>query len=203
MWPFGRRRNRSVRASRQCESWYAYHTRKGDGWQLALSFLPPEDAQRLGGLHSEAILGTIECEGPPPAQCGPDQFDPNKFDPDRFRPNPHFVDFLHDFLKQMCPQTPELQALAAKMRTGTIGVIDLRTPEGILGNVPLEDTVGMFAVVDGKITAQTYHPVDKYLLYSRHGIMRLPPPLDGLLISAVKATYAAKDHETTTVSLSP
>src|SRR5690242_3770524 len=75
---------------------------------------------------------------------------------------------------------PDLIAAAKRQVTGSVGVIDLRTPEGVMGRVPMEDIVGLFAVEQGELT--TYHPNDKHVLFSAHGLVRLPSALHDLIV---------------------
>ena len=128
-----------------------------------LSFVPPEIVKQIGGLPTEAIYGFMQGEG---------------FSAEQLRPNPPFNKFLHDVIRHHVPNDPAAQAAALRQGTGSLSIIDLRTPEGPHGNVPYEDIIGIFEVRDGVIGPQSYQPNDEYLAFSaRGGFISLPPDL--------------------------
>jgi hypothetical protein len=129
-----------------------------------LTVLSPQQQAACGGIPNEAIAGWIE-----------GSFEPLKaLANGMFRVNPLFVDFMQNVIRTFGPEDEGLQQAVHGQPTGSLGIIDLRTPEGPDGRVPLEDIVGMFAVHDGKLAA--YHPNDKHLVFSKHGLVQLPPP---------------------------
>ena len=135
-----------------------------------LSFLSPDIMREFGQLPREAICGWFTAAGT---------------SPDTFRVNPLFVNFMHQVIKRAGLLDPAVQAAAAEQRDGYVYVIDLRTPDGPQGQVPIEDVVGSFMVRDG-ILDGSYSPNDKHVVYSRNGLVRLAPSLQAALISAWK-----------------
>jgi hypothetical protein len=133
-----------------------------------LTVLSPDQQKAIGGIPAEGIAGVID--GP----VSPRQPIP----PDRFRPNPAFAAFMQHVIGTLGPSDPELKAEARRRGSGSIGIIDLRTPEGVMGRVPLEDIVGIFAIENGEIT--NYHPNDKHVVFSVNGLVQLPPTLRDL-----------------------
>jgi hypothetical protein len=74
-----------------------------------------------------------------------------------------------------------IQVLSARQQgRGSVAIIDLRTPEGVAGNVPPEDIVGAFAVASGRLGE--YHTNPNYRAFTEHGLTRLPPNLHALHI---------------------
>src|SRR5215471_14730430 len=58
------------------------------------------------------------------------------------------------------------------------------TPEGPMGRVPPEDIVGAFAVKGGQLCA--YQPNDKHLVFSKNGLVQLPPSLAEIHVRELK-----------------
>lgn len=136
----------------------------------ALSFVPPEVIQQIGGLPRVAIYGFMEGEG---------------FSAEHFRPNPPFLKFLHEVIKCHVCANPSAQSAARQQQSGSLSIIDLRTPEGPQGNVPLEDIIGIFEVKDGEIRPELYYPNEKYLVFSAHGPPILSPDLQKAFLSEI------------------
>jgi hypothetical protein len=135
-----------------------------------LSFLSPEEARALGHLPEEAILGSLIGGGTA----------------EQFQPNPTFIALLHDTIRRVLPLDPEFRRAAAEQGKGWLYVIDLRTPNGPQGNVPLEDIISGFEVNAGEINAERYWANDKYLAWTRNGMLRLSRSLSGALLQAIK-----------------
>ena len=140
----------------------------GPGKKRVLSFVSPQEAESLGGIPLQAVVG--EFSG-----------DAGDISVGSFRPNPGFAAFLHDANPNLEPDDPELRASARNQNDGWVYLIDLRTPEGPRGRVP-EDIVGAFQVIDGQIVPESYQPVPTHLVYTRNGMCQLPGSLTQALV---------------------
>ena len=103
---------------------------------------------------------------------------------ERFRVNHAFVEFMHDVIRTAGPTDPSLQEAAAEQGNGWVYIIDLRTPEGPQGRVPLEDIIGGFEVRDGRLLADSYRPNEEHLVLTKDGPVQLPPSLHAELVRA-------------------
>lgn len=165
MWPF--RRSKKDELPEQSAPEDTMHV---------LSVLPPDDVTALGGLPNEAIAGLIARE----LKTG------EKIAREHVRPNPAFIRFMHQVIQTFGPDDPALQAAAAQQQDGWLYIIDLRTPEGPQGRVPPEDIIGAFEVQHGQLIRDSYWANDNHLVYSAHGLVRLPPFLHAALIRELK-----------------
>jgi hypothetical protein len=155
MWPFRRKTRVTAPAGIP------------DGILRVLTVLSPDQQISIGGIPSQAIAGEF-------------QGDPGSDSADTFRPNPAFSTFMQSVIDTLGRNDPELQSEARRRISGSIGIIDLRTPEGVAGNVPLEDIVGIFEVRNGELGV--YHPNGKHVVFSANGLVQLPPALRDLHI---------------------
>jgi hypothetical protein len=153
VWPF-RRKSQNVNEP----------TGRPRGMQV-VTVLSPQQQIDVGGIPAEAIAGVIDA----PIESG------RPIPVTAFKANPTFVAFMQNVIRTLAADQLDLQEAARQQGSGSIGIIDLRTPEGVDGNVPLEDIVGIFAVADGKLGE--YYPNDKYVVFTKHGLVRLPPTL--------------------------
>jgi hypothetical protein len=135
-----------------------------------ISLLNPDRVAEIGGLSQLSICGSLVGDG---------------LSKEAFRPNPAFVAFMHEVIKKAGLQDDGLQAAAAGQTEGWVYVIDLRTPDGPQGRVPVEDIVGGFRVERGKLSGE-YWANDKHLVYSESGLMRLPPSLEAAIIAELR-----------------
>jgi hypothetical protein len=133
----------------------------------ALTFVPPDVLEKLGGLPTVAIYGF---------RVG---------DSEEFRPNAAFLEFLHSVIKRYVCADPAAQAHARRQRRGSLSIIDLRTPEGPMGRVPLEDILGAFDIKEGELKPENYHANDEYVIFSRNGPPVLPEDLQAAFVSEV------------------
>ena len=147
IWPFGKAQAAAAEPMRN-----------------VLSILSPAEAQALGGLPSEAVLGTVRNGDKGVAL-------------DRFVPNPLFVEFMHKVIGTAGPDDADLQAAAAEQGEGWVYIIDLRTPEGPLGRVPPEDIIGAFQVREGHIVRESYWANVDHRIATSNGLVSLPPSL--------------------------
>lgn len=141
-----------------------------------IAMLPPADVKAIGKLPKEAVAGFVT----------PDPNHLNQISPEQFRPNMPFVHFLHNIIKTYGPDDPALKSAAVQQNEGWLYIIDLRTPEGPQGNVPSEDIVGGFEVKVGKIVQDSYWANENHLIFSKNGLVRLPPFLHDALIRELK-----------------
>jgi hypothetical protein len=156
MWWF-RQRQRSAAKSGSPESSFR-----------VLAVLSPEQQMSIGGIPAEAIAGVID-GGVNPGE---------PISPTKFRSNRVFVAFMQRIIGTLGRSDPALIAEARRLGRGSIGIIDLRTPEGVMGNVPLEDIVGFFPVQNGELGE--YEPNDRHVVLSVNGLVQLPPSLRDL-----------------------
>jgi hypothetical protein len=138
------------------------------------SYLPPELAQRRGGLPPEAIIGRWNAE-----------WNHDLDSPVGFQQNRPFIDLMHRVLCAAFLSDPGAQAEARRLQSGTIAIIDARTPEGPQGAIPLEDIIGMFEVINGQISTETYHPTEQHRLITENGRFRLMPAHEALVVAEV------------------
>jgi hypothetical protein len=134
-----------------------------------LSFLTPDECKKGGGLPGVAVQGIFT-------------------DPDctvaGFRVNRVFVEFMHTVIRTVGPSDPSLLEADAQQGNGWLYIIDLRTPEGPQGRVPVEDIVGGFEVRDGTLLAESYHPNEKHRVLTQNGPVQPPPSLHSALVRA-------------------
>jgi len=128
--------------------------------QRVLSILNPDQVESLGGLPAEAIVGGVSGD---------------TLSPQTFRPNATFIDFLHKIIEKDGPDDPGIRAAAREQIDGWVYVIDLRTPDGPQGRVPPDDVIGGFAVRAGKVVRRSYQANPKYVAFTSHGLISLPP----------------------------
>jgi hypothetical protein len=150
-WPF--RRETSAKAP---DSEIPRHEAK------VLTFLSPEEVSSLRGLPDEGIPGYFVGDSPTT---------------ENFRPNHQFMEFLHQVIRTAAPLDPGLRATAREQRNGHVYIIDLRTPEGPMGQVPPEDIIGAFQVQNGDLIPNSYEANNLYRVFTRNGLVSLPPSL--------------------------
>jgi hypothetical protein len=149
------------------------------------SFVPPNPALE-GGLPGETVVGYWE----PPWHGNPNS-------PVGFHENPQFVDLMHKVIGQVGENDPEMRATAESQGTGYLYIIDLRTPDGPQGNVPVRDIVGLFQIRDGDIVRGSYQPTGQHRLLTEDGPFLLPPRLQEAVIEEVirRATEHVRDGQ--------
>ena len=139
-----------------------------------ISILTLKDVDQIGGLPSEAVCG---------------RFDSGNLSPEHFRVNPVFVDFMHACIRTKGIELPSLTNAAKQQKNGYLYVIDFRTPDGIMGNVPPEDIVGAFQVENGVIIKNSYWRNDVHKIYTKNGLVKLPKDIHKLLIDELKKPH--------------
>lgn len=139
---------------------FIFNVDSENGRQDLVSLLSPEDAFE-GGLPPEAIVGVLR-------QAIEDG---GEVTPSNFVANQKFIDFLHVFIAQSVPMNPAVQEQAAES-DGYIYIIDHRTPSPE-GEVPNEDIIGAFKIVDGRISGKSYEPMGTHLLLTDNGFFVL------------------------------
>ena len=135
-----------------------------------ISLLNPDEVAEIGGLSQLSICGWLAGDG---------------VSKEAFRSNPAFVAFMHEVIREAGLKDGGLQAAAAGQTQGWVYVIDLRTPDGPQGRVPVEDIVAGFKVKQGKSTGE-YWANDQHLVYSDSGLMRPPPNLEAAIIAELR-----------------
>lgn len=136
-----------------------------------LSLLSPKDVAEISAIPSEAVCG---------------QFVSEDTSPESFRVNPVFVHFMHSVIENKGIGLPSLLEVARNQVDGYVYIIDFRTPDGIMGNVPIEDVVGAFQVTNGEIVANSYQPNEDYKVFTDNGLVKLPDELQHILIEELK-----------------
>ena len=134
-----------------------------------LSFVSPEFVQKWG-LPSEAVYGSFVGD----------------LSAEEFYPNRVFINFMHATIARVGPADPSMMAAAERERDGYVYVIDLRTPNGPQGDVPMEDIVGGFKVAGGLIVPDAYWSNSAHRVFTRNGSVRLPPALRDAMLAALK-----------------
>jgi hypothetical protein len=144
-----------------------------DGFVDILTVLSPE-AFLKHGIPEGAIAGfftELVAEG-------------EKLNPASFRPNQRFIKLLHEVIATNAPSIPELQLAARQQHTGSVSILDGRTPTP-QGTVPPRDIIGAFAVKDGAIVPDSYFANPNYLLFSLDGFLKIDKSLQNALIARV------------------
>jgi hypothetical protein len=97
--------------------------------------------------------------------------------PDNFARNGVFVDFLHSIIARHGPTVPGLVRAAKQQEEGWVYIIDGRTPTP-QEDVPQEDIIGSFQVINGEISSASYKRNTEHRILSDRGFFRI----DALLI---------------------
>jgi hypothetical protein len=124
-----------------------------------ISLLSPDQIDPQAGFPSKAICG---------------HFSDGNIDSLHFIENKAFVDLMHSVIADHGPKLTSLSYETKRQGTGYIYIIDLRTPNGIMGNVPPEDIIGAFKVENGKVVENSYHRNDKHKIFTKYGLVKLP-----------------------------
>ena len=143
-----------------------------------VALISPEIAFSAG-LYPEAIMGVLK--RPLDANGG--------VTPDNFIPNSVFVKFLASVIATCGADDPELREEARRIGTGSVVLVDRRTPTPD-GPVPPEDIVGAFKVENGTVGAYLASP--NHRLLTEHGFFRLNDRLEQCLQSELAALAATR-----------
>jgi hypothetical protein len=144
-----------------------------------VTLLPPKTFFARG-LCPEAVVGRVSQPFESIEQITPDVFSRNRL----------FVDFMHDVVARNAPKDPGFQSAARQQRNGYIYIIDQRTPDPG-GNVPPEDIIGAFKVVNGVADPESYSGNRKHaILSSSNAFFNLGPHLQRVLVDELMACYA-------------
>jgi hypothetical protein len=136
-----------------------------------VSFLKPDEVEQLGEIPSKAVCGYFENEST---------------DPDHFIENAAFVQYMHSMIADKGFDLPSLKAAAKKQINGYLYIIDLRTPEGVIGNVPPEDIIGAFKVENQQLVDKSYWRNGSHKILTVNGLVKLPPDMFNLVIEGLK-----------------
>lgn len=148
-----------------------FKRKKANNETKVLSLLTPDEIDKIGNLPPIGICATFEGELTKPIN---------------FKVNKKFVDFMHQTINEKAPSLQSMKKAAIEQGHGYIYIIDFRTPDGIMGNVSPEDIIGAFKVEDGKIVTNSYQENDKHQIFTKNGLVKLPPGLDEILIEEIK-----------------
>ena len=136
-----------------------------------LSLLSPLEIEQIDGIPSKAICGKFESENT---------------DPMYFIENNEFTDLMHTLIERNGSNLTSLIDAAEKQKDGYLYIIDLRTPEGVMGNVPTEDIIGAFKVENGKMIGNSYWRNKSHKIFTKNGLVNLPPELFLLITDELK-----------------
>ncbi len=95
---------------------------------------------------------------------------------------------MHEKIAEYGLIDQDLQAAAVKQGEGYVYIIDLRTPEGPMGNVPTEDIIGAFKVEGGRVVPGSYQEMGTHRVMTANGLVRVPPDMHAFLVSGLKAS---------------
>ena len=135
-----------------------------------LSILNPDEIGSFKEIPGKAICGFFVNDG---------------FSPNDFKVNTEFIDILHNTIKKHGYGLESLKVAAGEQVNGYVYIIDLRTKDGVMGNVPPEDIIGAFKVSDGKIISNEYRPNNNYKVFTDSGLIQLPKDLKDKLIEDI------------------
>lgn len=153
---------------------YVVQAQTAEGVEEFVTVLSPERA-RENGLPPEAIVGSLRSA-----------FDPaERLRPDQFAANPIFRDFLHDLIARVAPTDLGFEREAARIGDGWVFIIDQRTADPS-GDVPPEDLIGAFKVVDGALVPNSYRRGEYHRLVSERGLFQLGPRLNAWLLAELE-----------------
>lgn len=143
-----------------------------------ISLLPQETVFNLKKIPSIAICGNL-------------MYDKSK--QGEFKENTEFVEFMHKFIEKNTHKMESFIQEALKQQNGYIYIIDFRTPNGIMGDVPPEDIIGAFQVEEGKVIQDSYQRNTNHKVFTENGIVKLPEELNILLLEEI--LKACKENE--------
>jgi hypothetical protein len=136
-----------------------------------VSFLNPKEVEQLGEIPSKAVCGYFENEST---------------DPRHFVENKEFVQYMHTIIAEKGFNLPSLKDAAKQRINGYLYIIDLRTPEGIMGNVPPEDIIGAFKVENQQLVNNSYWRNGSHKILTENGLVKLPLDMCNLVIEDLK-----------------
>lgn len=147
MWPFDRKKTPQIEnpdqfrkstergwSSRRCLAMPGEGSDQRPFIQI-LSVLSPDESKAIGGIPGEAIVGFIGDAVKDPETLN--AVTGQEFSAEEFRPNPTFTSLMQHVIGTLGPTHPRLIETAREQGHGSVGIIDLRTPEGVMGAVPM------------------------------------------------------------------
>jgi len=132
-----------------------------------VSLLSPKQVKKKGNLPSKAICG---------------KFENGIKSPEYFIENKDFVEFMHSTICNSVSSIVSLNEAARQQNEGFLYIIDFRTADGIMGDVPPEDIIGAFSVKNGMLVENSYQKNDQHKIYTKNGLVKLPPEIENLII---------------------
>lgn len=114
-----------------------------------VTFLEPDEIDRLGGVPPEAVVGILDGNG-------------------GLQVNGVFREFLHEAVAAVAPLDPEMQAAARVHPGGRFVYVDSRCPSEVV-DVPLEDVIGWFSVRGGEVVPGSYQPNPEHKILNDSG----------------------------------
>lgn len=139
------------------------------GANETLHLLSPLDKAQLAGLpsRSELFLGRL--------------IDPEKgADPDNISYNADFLVIVHELVRDMMVNHPDVTEEAKGQLNGFVFIVDQRSPQN--EEVQKEDIIGIFLVNDRKTDAERYRPNPEYRLIGKNGVAVFPDRVEEELL---------------------
>ena len=135
-----------------------------------LSWIEPEELAGFDAMPPEGIIGEY---------VGQD-----------FVGNAAFRDFLQAQVRLIGPTLPNAIAAAAEQGSGWIHIFDARVYPALAqdpeADVPMEDIIGGFEVLDGALTSERYWANPEHALLGARGPCVVPPEFRDAMLDALK-----------------
>lgn len=141
--------------------------------------------------NETVYLLTPFSKGTMPAQLGQQAFAGKLLDPlqgplpENVALNPEFLVKLHETVRDVMVNAPEVIAEAEAQLNGYVFIVDRRVPEE--KDIPKEDIIGIFLVNDRKTDISRYRPNPDYKLISDKGVAQLPLQVETELLIRLAA----------------
>jgi len=103
--------------------------------------------------------------------------------PEHFKVSEEFKSRFHQLISEHGIELKSLIEAASEQQNGYVYLVDHRTPDGIMGNVPPEDIIGAFQVKDLQLVNGSYQANQNYRFYTVNGKPQLPVELLNMLKS--------------------
>jgi hypothetical protein len=112
--------------------------------------------------------------------------DPEKeIGPDNISYNADFLVVLHQIVRDLMVNDPEVIAEAHAQPNGFVFIVDRRSPEG--EEVEKEDVIGIFLVNENTTDVTKYRPNPDYRLISKRGLAKFPDEVEMELMKVLMA----------------
>ena len=151
---------------------YQVTVEEAGGSAQFITFLPPDDTYRIGGLPPETVVGRLLTTGA-------------ELSGTNFVRNVSFVEFMHGVIARVVPDIEEYVEAARRQQTGALHVHDARAYE-TNRDVAARDIIGSFRVEDGKIVPDSYARNPEHRIVSEYGMFTPHPEIQDRLLAALR-----------------